>query len=76
MPFTLEDTSVEFLNNLNNEELDEEIVVIFIACANAERRAAGLPDLSIGSLSRTLPFVAGRPLIRRFRTPAERESHR
>ncbi len=59
MSITLQDTSFrnvepEPLNNLNDEEFGEEIVALFIAYANAERHAAGLPDLSVGSLSSAL----------------------
>jgi len=60
------DTSVEVaeperLNNLNDEEFCEEIVALFIAYANAERRAVGLPNLGIGSLCSALPVEPGRP---------------
>jgi hypothetical protein len=58
MPVTLIRTLVkvagpDLLNNMNDEEFGEEIVALFIAHANAERRAAGQPDLGIGSLCNT-----------------------
>jgi hypothetical protein len=59
MPVTLKDTPSKNakpnpFNNLNDEEFGEEIVALFIAYANAERHAAGLPDLSVGSLCNAL----------------------
>lgn len=39
------------LSNQNDEEFGEEVVELFIANANAVRRAKGLPDLSVGALA-------------------------
>jgi len=55
MPVTLIESQIEvgkqdILKNRNDEEFGEDIVALFIAVANAQRRAAGLPDLGVGSL--------------------------
>ena len=65
MPITLKNTFVEVakterLNNLSDDEFYEAIVALFIANANAERRAAGLPNLTVGSLCGTIPVETAR----------------
>jgi hypothetical protein len=57
----IDTVGIPIITNQNDEKFGEQIVELFIARANAMRRAQGLSDLCAGTLA--LPDLSGAILI-------------